>query len=235
MSIGGAHAEWLPLIPAAGLAATFCFVELIGSLQKRISWHAWHWVLLRLSFEGACGSLAYLIIASTAGPSGNPLMRVVLAGSTGSAILRTQLAVDGKSRNRVVGPGAMYQRLRKNVDDNIDDIGGVTQSRWITVRVLPTIGVLSPQEVAQRAESYFNNLSRLTGKERETIARFIQDTVGEQDTPDEQKRRVLVQRILDEGGRRFVKGLVKTVDSASAPRSEPSSLLGASGSSDLSE
>jgi hypothetical protein len=175
-----------------------------------LSWRAGHWLFLRLAFEGSCGSIAYVLTASAAGlDQDSQVIRVVVAGLAGSTILRAQLAVDSKGKSRAFGPGTFYQRLRKEVDDNIDDIGGVAQSRWITDRVLPTISNLPLQEIARQAETYFNNLSRFTAKEHESIARFIGETVLEEDTLDEQKRRVLVQRIIDEGGRRFVKSLVK--------------------------
>lgn len=210
MSGNHANGHWLLLILAGGLAAALCLIELVSSLEKPLSRRAWHWVTLRLVFEGGWGAIAYAIFTTTPGLAGISLwIRAILAGFTGSAILRLQLAVNGKGRSRAVGPAVAYQYLCSRVDANIDDIGGVAQSRWITDRVLPTLQFLTVTAVVEQTETYLNNLTRLTEKQRHAITKFIQDTAEEHSTSDEQKRRVLVQRIIDEGGRRFIESLVK--------------------------
>lgn len=201
--------HWLLLILAGGLAAALCLIELLSSLKKPLSWSAWRWVSLRLAFEGGWGVIAYAVFSTTPGLLGIPLwIRAVLAGFTGSAILRLQLAVNGKGRSRAIGPGSAYQNLCGKIDAIIDDLGGIAQSSWISDQVLPTLRCLPVVAVVEQTETYLNNLSRLTLKQRQEINKFIHDTEKES-TSDDQKRRVLVQRIIDEGGTRFIQSLVK--------------------------
>jgi hypothetical protein len=199
------------------LAAALCLIELLSSLQKPLSRHAWFWVALRLVFEGGWGAIAYAVFATTPGLTGiSQWIRAILAGFTGSAILRLQLAVSGKGRSRGIGPGVVYQNFCRKVDANIDDIGGVAQSNWITYRVLPTLQYLSVAAVVEQTETYLNNLSRLTDRQRQAITTFIHDTASEDSTSDQQKRRALVQRVIDEGGTRFIKSLVKEYSSSTS-------------------
>jgi hypothetical protein len=214
MSANQGAGHWLLLILAGGLAAALCLIELLSSLKKPLSRHAWRWVTLRLFFEGGWGAIAYVVLTTTPGLAGISVwIRAILAGFTGSAILRLQLAVNGKGRSRAVGPGAAYQHLCRAVDANIDDIGGVAQSRWITDRVLPALQYLSVVTVVEQTETYLNNLNRISDSKRQAINKFIHDTAEEQSTSDDQKRRVLVQRIIDEGGRRFIQSLIKSTSS----------------------
>jgi hypothetical protein len=103
----------------------------------------------------------------------------------------------------------VYGKLQSTLDSAIDDIGSVSQSDWIRQVALPSIRKLPLAEVESQACIYFRGLDRLEERERKKQVGFIESTACDSDTEEGDRYLLIVQHLLDNGGRRLVKSLVR--------------------------
>lgn len=205
---------WAGPLIAAGIAAGVSALELINARRKGISPKAFGWLVLRFVFDGGVAAFGYPFIAAAMADTAG-VAPAVVAGLAGPAVLRAELNLavpggeDGDRRQLSVGPATVYQRLRRQIDDAIDDVCSVAQSRWLNRKALPAIDRLPLQLIVDQAEQYLRALDRLSESVRDEDIAFLVKVRDDVATSEYDRRRLIVQRLLDTGGRRLVRGLMR--------------------------
>jgi hypothetical protein len=143
----------------------------------------------------------------TTGPLGG-----AVAGIAAPALLRLRLVSLKVGEQEIpIGVATAYEPARDYVERQIDDIGAVTEARWLNQIVLPRLQPpeWTPQLIADEVRSYVKGLNRLSEPTRLAelafIDRVLADGVGDLD-----KIRLLIQKVVDLGGHRLVDGLIDT-------------------------
>lgn len=204
--------NWAPPTIAAALACLFSLIELAAGQKSGIPLQSWHWVGLRLAIEGSTAAVAYAaFIAALSGLTWfvGP-WPVLLAGLVGPAILRSQLALLGSGEeDAFYGPAQSYRRLQKRIDTEIDDVCNVTQAHWVTTKALPGMMKMPFDAAIETARTYYNGLDRLTDAQKADECTYLDDLLKDA-SPDEDRYRSLIYRLLKTGGRRLVKKLMQS-------------------------
>ena len=204
--------DWA-VIAAPVLAAIVSLSGLLSAHRRRLSWRAGFYVLARLSVDAISGLLAALLITN-AYPNvevlQDPAMQALISGLAGPAFLRSQINLVGRRLGgRTIGPAALFGQFMAWIDDSIDQISAVEQSRWMASEVIPGISRQTCKEIADSAEVYLRGLERLDKRRRDTSLKYIADTLkAADDDRDIKSKKAIVQHMLDNNGRRFVKTLV---------------------------
>ncbi|GIG88107.1 hypothetical protein [Plantactinospora endophytica] len=198
---------WAPA-GASGIAAVISVINLTTARKKMPSWHALHWVVLRIAVD-ALASLAVYHLLATQLPDVDWLPLMLVAGLSGPALLRTQISfMANDQRLTHYGPASVYGRLQKALDAAIDDVSSTQQSQWLSNSALPLIERLELDRIRTRVEHYLKGLDRLTEAQQSRELRYLHDVVND-NTDHRSKCRTIVQRLLDTGGRRLVRSLMR--------------------------
>lgn len=200
--------SWL----SGGLAALLSLIELQNARRKPPCLRACHWVIVRLAFDAGTAMLAYS--ALTAALSGLSWFTgpwpIVVAGLAGPALLRSQLALLGSGQeSNTYGPANVYKRIQRSIDRTIDDIGSVTQSEWVTRKAVPAMRVLDLSEIRAQVTVYVKSVEDLAPRKRDERIAWIEATVLDSSTDHDQKIEAIVQYLIDNGGRRLVRTMVR--------------------------
>ncbi|WP_157250827.1 hypothetical protein [Nonomuraea typhae] len=203
---------WIPHVSAAGLAIILSGVELFAARRKPPSIKAAHWICYRFACDGSTAVLAFVLLGAAleglkwfTGP-----WPVLLAGLVGPALLRSQLAILGSgSENSYYGPAKVYARLQGYINQQIDDIGSVEQSRWVRRCAVPQLCKVPLSEVRECVVTYLNGLDRMSAAERKKTIAALDGTVDDPNFSHQEKVGAIVALLIDVGGRRQVKMLMK--------------------------
>lgn len=209
-------------IAAGVLAAAISLLDLCMGRRKALCYRATVLVASRMAWDGGAGFVAcQILVATIMWPTWMLVVPVLLAGLAGTCILRTQLSLLARQRRLSTDSfHKQYDLLRKKLEDEIDDICTVAQSAWIAAEMC-NIRRLAFTDVCERVLDYIRGLDRLDDAERERTCQYVSDVIGDNST-QEQKYRALVSSVVDLGGRRFVKDLVRVGRKAPAVVPQPS-------------
>ncbi|MBF9134773.1 hypothetical protein I0C86_38485 [Plantactinospora sp. S1510] len=194
------------------MAAAIALVEILTWRRKPATLRALHWIAFKLAMDGATAATAHAaLVAALSGLSWfHGVWPPLVAGLAGSALLRSQLALLGSGQEAAYyGPANAYVRLQKRINQAIDDICAVTQTEWVTDKIMPKLRQIPLSRVEEQATTYLRALDRITEEQCEEQLSYIRSVVNDLDTKDDDKYRAVIQRLLDTGGRRFVKSLGK--------------------------
>lgn len=201
----------MAIIIAALLAGALAYVELTSRLRTRLTSRAAQWLAARFGLEVVGAVAAVLILPFTGDgwwtegvPAG------LIAGVSVPALLRLRLVTLKVGEAELpVGFATAYEPLRNFIERQIDDIGAAEQSRWINRVVLPRLSQLgtAPEELAYSVRTYIAGLTRLSESTQVATSKFIDTTLAD-NVSDENKLRLLVQKVADLGGQRLLEDLV---------------------------
>jgi hypothetical protein len=201
-------AWYYPLIAGAGGCA-IAFIELNSVKRKRLAMKACPWIACRLATDGFSSASAYavLLLVFKGLEWFSPIWAAGVAILVGPAMLRAQLSLIGSGDERSFGPATAFRRIQKVIDDNIDDIGAVAQSRWINIKVLPSIEKMGLDDFRDQIAYYLNSLDRFSDDEKQRELEFLEGTISDTNSTDKIKRRIMITRLLDRRCVRFVRQL----------------------------
>jgi hypothetical protein len=204
-------AWYYPVIAGAG-GCLISFTELNAVKRKRLALKASPWIASRLATDGSSSASAYavLLLVFKGLEWFSPIWAAGVAILIGPTLLRAQLSLIGSGDERSVGPATAFRRIQKIIDDNIDDIGAVAQSKWINKKVLPSIDKVGIDDLYNQVADYVNSLDRFSDQEKSDELEFFQRTISDTSITDRVKRRVMVTRLLDRRCVRFVRQLTKS-------------------------
>jgi hypothetical protein len=213
-------------IVGAGLVAVgWGALESVSRQTKRMPLGALGWVLLRLVADFAVGMLAYPVAQAASGPGLSQVVVAVLAGTGGSALLRSYVVAVGKTKEATqVGLVYPYNRLVELTTGRIDDISSRAEADWVWNRVIPALARLSLQDLSEQTKTYIQGLQRLKRPDRDDIVAFIDGTVASVealDGPAQERacrnaKTAIVHLLLKHGGSGFVSDLTRRVHLAPA-------------------
>ncbi|MGW0218577.1 hypothetical protein ACWDXH_29725 [Micromonospora chokoriensis] len=198
---------------AAGLASLIALIEVVTWRRKPATVKAIHWISLKLMLEGGTAAFAHAaLVAALGGLSWfNGPWPPLVAGLAGPALLRSQLALLGSGQEAsYYGPANAYCRLQRRINQAIDDICAVSQSVWINRKVMPFIFQIPLERLEERVRTYINALDRLSDSERQERLDFVRSVLNDTKAKDSDRYHAIVQRLLDDGGQRFVKSLLRS-------------------------
>jgi hypothetical protein len=134
----------------------------------------------------------------------------LIAGLAGPALVRSQLAVLGSGQETAhYGPANVFVRLQKTLDRMIDECCSIDHAPWLTQVAIPKLATsCSVSEVAQIATTYIRGASRMSAARKRSSAVYIKAVVADA-TNDDEKMASIVQHVVDIGGLRLIKRLVK--------------------------
>jgi hypothetical protein len=168
--------------------------------------------MFRLATDGFSSASAYavLLLVFRGLEWFSPFWDIAVAALIGPTLLRAQLSLIGSGDERSVGPAVVFRRFQKIIDENIDDIGAVAQSKWINAKVLPALEQVAIDDFHDQIVDYLNSLDRLNAKDRHEEFSLLSEIVSDTTITDKLKRRIIVTRLLDRRCQRFVRQMVKT-------------------------
>jgi hypothetical protein len=198
---------------AAGIAVVISVVELQSSLTKPLSFEraAVGWLVLRLILDASTSAVCLMWVIPLL-DQGQPWFTgigpAVVAGVGGPVIFRTQLATlkNGKEFG-ALGFGRIFVQMRKGIDSSLDDVGAVAQSTWVTVVAMPALQRVGLREMVDHVRMYIQTLDRMTEADKKKHISFVQKVLDD-NSSDEEKKRAILQTVLDIGGRRLIKKIV---------------------------
>jgi hypothetical protein len=193
------------------IAAVLAYIELQSRLRTRLTKRAGWWLLARLALEviGAIAAVLLLPLAAdgwwTEGPAAG-----FVAGVSVPALLRLRLVALKIGEGELpIGVATAYEPVRNFIERQIDDIGAAEESRWINAVVLPSLvqSGWTPSRLADRVRTYVRGLTRLSEPNRLAALKYVDTTLADPIT-DENKIRLLVQKVADLGGHRLLEDLL---------------------------
>lgn len=214
--------NWIGVAGASLMAATISLIELGNARRKPMAFKSVHWILLRLAFDSATAMLAYAVLTDAVNdPEWSAgFWPIVTAGLVGPAVLRSELALlKPGNAGGTVGIATVYKKVQIAVDGAIDDICSVEQARWIEHVALPALATASIREIEQRACTYLSSLDRLSTRRRSEQIDFIRKVACDTSSASDDRLRSILQHLIDNGGRRLVKSLVRHHKSNAPPNS----------------
>lgn len=199
-------------IYAGLLAGALALCELFNASRKPPAMRAIGWILVLFFFDGGSALIIFALLKDAfkglswfTGP-----WPVIIAGLSGPALLRSQLALLGSGQESTYyGPANRYRRVQQGIERRIDQLGADAQSDWITKR-MSFILELSMDEFSLKVKVFIKSLGPSFGTEqREELLAYIDETLTDSELDDLSKRRAIVQKLMDDGCRQCVKGLVR--------------------------
>lgn len=224
--------HWNYSLLAGLLAASLSFLELVVGRRRVPTWKATHWIFIGLLFDMAAGSLALVVLMLTFGDVKwfTGLWPVLIAGLSGPALLRAQLALFGSGQEAAYwGPAVVFGSLQKAIDRRIASIGASEESYWVSMEVVPKLKTLPIADIETMVIDYLSYPGHMEDDSAEHIA-YIKQVLADKDASSDDRCHSIVQRLLSIGGRRLVKKMMKTA-TVSATINAKSQLLGNSDSS----
>ena len=203
--------HWANPILAGLLAAALSFIELVAGRHRTPTWKAAHWIAIGLLFDVAAGSLAWelLILAFGDVKWFTGPWPILIAGLAGPALLRSQLALFGSGQESAkLGPAVVFGALQKTIDRRIASIGGSEESYWVSVVVVPKLKLLPLADIETMVIDYLGYPGHLEGDPSIHIEYVKRVMADEASSPDVRCHSV-VERLLQIGGRRLVKKMIK--------------------------
>lgn len=202
---------WYYPVVAGALGCLLGFIELNAVKRKRLAPGACLWISARLATDGFSSASAYaiLLLVFKGLEWFSPIWAIVVAALMGPTLLRAQLSLIGSGDERSVGPAVAFRHLQKIIDDNIDDIGAVAQSKWINTKALPSVEKIAIGDLRNQIADYLNSLDRFSVKEKRGELQFLNGIVSDITITDNAKRRIIVTRLLDRKCQRFVRQMVR--------------------------
>ncbi len=202
---------WVDPILSGVLAAGLSFLELVVSLRRTPTWRATHWIAIRLLFDVAAGSLAYGVLELAFGDVKwfTGLWPILIAGLSGPALLRSQLALFGSGLEAAhFGPAVVFASLQRAIDRRIADLEAVEESRWKSREVIPKLVRIPLVEVERMIVDYLEYPGHLEGDQSAHI-QFIKVTLADEASPVDVRCSAVVSRVLQLGGRRLIKEMIR--------------------------
>lgn len=198
---------------AGSIAAVIAIVELQSSLTKPLTLHgnAIGWLALRLLMEAGTSVICLQVVIPLV-DNGKPwfsgIGSALVAGFGGPILFRVQLATfRGGKEAGALGFGRIYQRMRKAIDSSLDDVGAVAQSSWLTHVAMPALQSIEVNDFAESVKMYVQTLDRMPEGEKKKHVAFV-EKIALDNCSDSEKKRAIMQRVLDCGGRRLIKHMV---------------------------
>jgi len=203
--------NWIGPLSAGLLAAALSFLELVAGRRRTPTWRAFHWIIIGLLFDVTAGSLAFgiLRLAFSDVKWFTGLWTILIAGLAGPALLRSQLALFGSGQEAShFGPAVVFGSLQKAIDRRIASIGATEESYWVSMEVVPKLMLLPLAEIETIVIDYLSYPGHLTGDPEEHIM-YVKRVVADMDASKEVRCHSIAERLLEIGGRRLVKKMIK--------------------------
>lgn len=196
---------------AVALAMGLAYVELRSRLRTRFTSRASGWWALRLGIEGFAASLFALLLPQivTAGWINGPAGGFA-AGASVPALLRLRLMTlkVGEATEIPIGIATAFEPIRDFFEHQIDEIGAVAQSSWLTKLFLELKQAnWTLVQVEDRAKAYINGLSLVPATERSVAIAYIDARLDEK-LGDDITIRLIVQKIVDLRGYRLLEDML---------------------------
>jgi hypothetical protein len=204
---------------SGGIAAILSLIELVNARRSPPCIRACHWITIRLAVDSGAAMLAYGVLISVfAGLSWfTGAWPMVVAGLAGPALLRSQLALLGSGQeSSTYGPANVYKRAQKLIDDNIGEIGRIAQSEWVNYKAAPAIGGLDFEDTCKIAKLFIEETNKITRpSERKRRIDALDGVMSDGNLSNERKCRYIIQNLVDSGGIRLARALVRQAKRAS--------------------
>ncbi len=215
-------------IYSALLAGGLALLELFNASRKPPAIRAVGWILVLFGFDGGSALAIYALLKVLFDGLSwfTGLWPIILAGFSGPALLRSQLSLLGSGQESTYyGPANRYRRVQRGIEKKIDQLGAAAQSNWVSKK-LSFIQEIDMDDFELRVTTFLNSLGESFGdQEREQLLKYVNDTLSAEDIEDKDKRRAIMQKLLNGGCRECVKGLVRAGKNMKKSRGELS-LLG---------
>ncbi|MGV9296609.1 hypothetical protein [Amycolatopsis sp. NPDC003676] len=211
-------------LSAGSLSAAVTVIELNSSLTKPLAYRRsgiLGWLSARVGLDLLATLVAFVVVLPLVDRTGTwsgGLGGGIVAGLGGPVLLRVQLATrkSGKEHS-ALGLGRHYGRLRKIIDEALDDHGAVAQSAWLTTVVMPKIVLLPLAEIEKFTCNYIRSADRFTDRDKDKHLKAISTACADQATDEDERKRVIAQHMLDIGGRRIVTEMINASKVSIAP------------------
>ena len=152
----------------AGILAGFlALCELFNASRKPPAIRAIGWILVLFLFDGGSALIIFALLKDAfknlswfTGP-----WPVIIAGLSGPALLRSQLALLGSGQESTYyGPANRYRRIQQGIERRIDQLGADAQSDWIT-RCMSYILEVSMDDFSLKVNLFIKSL----GPDRKSV------------------------------------------------------------------
>jgi hypothetical protein len=216
-------------IYAGVLAGSLALCELFNAARKPPAIRATGWILVLFGFDGGSALLIYALLGVIfnglswfTGP-----WPILISGLSGPALLRSQLALIGSGQESTYyGPAVRYRRVQQGIERRIDQLGADAQSDWVA-RKMALIYEIGIDEFHLRVTTFVKSLgSSYSLEEREQLLVYVEETLMDTGIDDLTKRRAIVQKLIHNGCRQCVKGLVRRGRKLGKCVNEPPDTLG---------
>ncbi|MGW4521130.1 hypothetical protein [Amycolatopsis sp. NPDC004378] len=203
-------------LSAGVLSVAVTSIELNSSLTKPLAYRRPNilgWLAARVGLDLVAAVLVLVLVLPLLDRPGTwsaGFVGGIVAGLSGPVLLRAQLATlkSGKEHT-ALGLGQRYRELRKIIDEALDDHGAVAQSSWLTTVVMPKIGELPLGEIERFTCNYIRGVDRFSERDKKNHLNAIEAACADTRTQESERKRVIVQNMLDIGGRRIIAEMIR--------------------------